>query len=204
MHKKIFSLHEIIEVLTLPKRKIRVGPYLYPMPVVLIGANINSKPNFMPLAWTCIAEHKPPMILVSSSQTHLTNEGIKENECFSVNTPSEKMIIPTDFCGLKSGRDFDKSEVFNVFYGDLEKAPMIDNAPLNLECKLIHTVDLNKGHDIFIGEIVNAYSEDKYLTNGIPDMKKMNTFLFSMNDNNYWKIGEHLGRAWSIGKKYED
>ena len=188
--------------MAIPKTKIRVGPYLYPMPVVLIGVNIKSKPNFMPLAWVSIVEHKPPTILISSSQSHYTNAGIKENNCFSVNTPSEDMIIPTDYCGLKSGKDIDKSKIFDVFYGDLKSAPMIIDAPLNLECKLVKSIDLGKGHDIFIGEIINAYSEDKYLTNGIPDLIKMKTFLFSMNDNNYWKIGEHLGRAWNIGRKY--
>lgn len=185
------------------KSKIRLGPYLYPMPVVIIGVNVSNKANFMPLAWTCIVDHKPPTILISSSQTHHTNVGIKENNCFSVNTPSQDMIIPTDYCGLKSGKDIDKSKIFDVFYGDLKNAPMIIDAPLSLECKLIKTIDLGQGHDIFIGEIVNAYSEEKYLTNGIPDLSKMDTFLFSMNDNNYWKIGEHLGRAWNIGRKYE-
>lgn len=186
------------------KNKIRIGPYLYPMPVVLIGVQFNNRPNFMPLAWVSIIEHKPPMISISSSQSHYTNKGIIENKCFSVNTPSEVMVISTDYCGIKSGKEFDKSKVFEVFYGDLETAPMITESPLNLECSLIKTIDLGKGHDIFIGEIINAYSEDKYVTNGIPDIKKMNPFLFSMNDNNYWKIGEHIGRAWSIGKQYEE
>jgi flavin reductase (DIM6/NTAB) family NADH-FMN oxidoreductase RutF len=185
------------------KNKIRIGPYIYPMPVVLIGVIVKNRPNFMPLAWANIAEHKPPMVMFSSSQRHYTNVGIKENKCFSVNTPSEDMIIPTDYCGLKSGRDIDKSNVFEIFYGELKTAPMISNAPLNLECQLVKTIDLGTEHEIFVGEIINAYAEDKYLTNGIPDMKKMNIFLFSMNDNNYWKIGDHIGRAWSIGKQYE-
>ena len=186
------------------KNKIRIGPYLYPMPVVLIGVQMNNRPNFMPIAWVSIIEHKPPMISISSSQSHYTNKGIKENKCFSVNTPSEDMLISTDYCGIKSGKEADKSNVFKVFYGDLETAPMIAESPLTLECTVIKTIDLSKSHDIFIGEIINAYSEEKYLTNGIPDIKKMKPFLFSMNDNNYWKIGEHLGRAWSIGKRYED
>jgi flavin reductase (DIM6/NTAB) family NADH-FMN oxidoreductase RutF len=173
------------------------------MPVVLIGAKINGRVNFTPIAWATIVEYKPPMILISSSQNHHINEGIIENQCFSANTPSEEMLIETDYCGIKSGKNIDKSKIFEVFYGELEKAPMIANAPLNLECKLFKTIDIDAGHDIFIGKIINAYSEEIYLTNGIPDMKKMNAFLFSMNDNNYWKIGENLGKAWSIGKQYK-
>jgi flavin reductase (DIM6/NTAB) family NADH-FMN oxidoreductase RutF len=173
------------------------------MPVVLIGVNVKYKPNFMPLAWISIIEHKPPMISISSHQGHYTNIGIKENLTFSVNTPSEDLVIPMDYCGLKSGKEFDKSNVFETFYGELKTAPMIKDSPLNLECKVVKTIDIKTGHDIFIGEIINAYSEDKYLTNGIPDLNKMKVLLFSMNDNNYWKIGGHIGQAWKIGRSYE-
>ena len=92
------------------KNKIRLNPYLYPMPVVLIGANVKNKANFMPLGWICMAEHKPHMILISSSKPHYTNEGIIENQTFSVNTPSETMIKATDYCGLKTGKEIDKSK----------------------------------------------------------------------------------------------
>lgn len=191
------------QINTMSKNKIRLGPYLYPMPVVLIGANVNGKPNFLPLAWISIVEHKPPMISISSNQGHYTNLGIKENKTFSVNSISEELIIPMDYCGLNSGKDVDKSNIFEIFYGELMTAPMIKSSPLTLECKVIKLIDTEMGHDIFIGEIVGAYSEDKYLTNGIPDIKKMNTIFFSMNDNQYWKIGENMGRAWNIGKSYK-
>ena len=60
------------------KNKIKVGAYLFPMPVALIGANVNGKPNFEPLAYVGIVESKPPMISISSYETHYTNTGIKE------------------------------------------------------------------------------------------------------------------------------
>lgn len=191
------------QITTMSKNKIRLGPYLYPMPVVLIGVKVNGKPNFMPLAWISIVEHKPPMISISSNQNHYTNLGIKENKTFSVNTISEDLVIPMDYCGLNSGKALDKSTIFEIFYGELKTAPMIQSSPLTLECNIIKSIDTEMGHDIFIGEIVGAYSEDKFLTNGIPDVKKMNTIFFSMNDNQYWKIGENVGKAWSIGKSYK-
>ncbi len=80
---------------------------------------------------------------------------------------------------------------------------MINDAPLNLECKVVQIVETGKGHDIFLGEIIQAYAEEKFLTNGIPDITKMKPMFFSMNDNNYWKIGEHIGKAWSIGRNYK-
>ncbi|MEJ2249262.1 MAG: flavin reductase family protein [Candidatus Lokiarchaeota archaeon] len=185
------------------KGKIRVGPYLYPMPVVLIGSLVRKRPNFMPIAWTAIVEHNPAMILISANQNHFTNEGIKENKTFSVNFTSVDMVRKTDYCGLKSGKNCDKSGIFKVFYGELKTAPMIEESPVNLECTVDQLIDNGRGHDIIIGEIKNAFSEDKYLTNGIPDVKKFNPLIFTMNDNNYWSLGDYIGRAWSIGKEYE-
>ena len=174
------------------KNKIRVNPLLYPMPLVLIGVNVKGKANFMPLAWICMAEHEPPMILISSSATHFTNEGIIENQTFSINTPSIDMIRATDYCGLKSGKKIDKSNIFDIFYGELKTAPMITQAPLNLECKVVKTIDTKEliepdknGHHIFIGKMVNAYAEEEYLTNGIPDIKKMDPFILTQMDRNY-------------------
>ncbi len=189
------------------KNKIKPSAYLFPMPVALIGANVNGKPNFEPIAYVGIVEYKPPLISVASYETHYTNIGIKENGVFSVNTPSENILKGTDYCGIVSGKNSDKSEVFDVFYGDLKTAPMISQSPLNLECKVIKTikisdfVDIEKSHELFIGEVVNAYADDEYLTEGAPDISKFKTFTFSMG--HYWKVGEKFAKAWEVGKNYK-
>ncbi len=193
------------------KNKIRPGSYLFPSPTVLIGANVNGKANFNAIGWVSGLEFGPPLISISSNHQHHNNVGIKENQTFSVNTPSAEMVEITDYCGIISGRKEDKSEIFDVFYGDLKTAPMIREDPLNLECKVIHTVDTSKianaknGHDIFIGEVVQAYAEEKYLTNGIPDIEKINPLVLSMSRGQYryYKIGEELGTAWNIGLNYK-
>ncbi len=183
------------------KNKINPRAYFYPMPVVIIGANVKGKANFMTIAWFSMVENKPPMICISSSKTHYTNEGIKENQTFSVNLPSEDMIEITDYVGIVSGKKIDKSDLFKIFYGDLKTAPMIKNTAVNYECKVVKIVDLEKTHNIFIGEIVHAYAEEKYLTNGIPDTKKIHPLIYS-RDKNYWKIGERIGKAFDIGRNY--
>ena len=191
----------------LKKNKIKPSAYLFPMPVALIGANVNGKPNFEPLAYVGVVEYKPPLISIASYETHYTNIGIKENGVFSINTPSENIIKGTDYCGIVSGKNVDKSEVFDVFYGELKTAPMISQSPLNLECKVIKTikisefVDIEKSHEIFIGEVVNAYADDEYLTEGAPDIYKFKTFTFSMGY--YWKVGEKFAKAWEVGKNYK-
>jgi flavin reductase (DIM6/NTAB) family NADH-FMN oxidoreductase RutF len=184
--------------------KIRLSPrtFLYPMPTVLIGANVSGEPNYTTIAYCGIAQNTPPMISVASAKVHYSNAGIKENKSFSVNIPSENMVKAVDFMGLNSGRSVDKSAIFEHFYGTLKTAPMIKECPLNLECRLVTIVDLKGGNEFFIGEIVAAYAEEKFLTSGIPDVTKIRPIIFSMHDNNYWKLGDHLGRAWNIGKDF--
>ncbi|MHA1987789.1 MAG: flavin reductase family protein [Promethearchaeota archaeon] len=190
------------------KNKIRPGVYLYPMPVSLIGTNVDGRPNFMALAWVNVVEYKPPLFAISSYETHHTNIGIKENGTFSINIPSEGMVEVADYAGIVSGKEIDKSELFEVFYGDLKTAPMITHAPINMECEVLKTIatkelaGTEKGHEIFIGKVINAYVDDYYITNEIPDISKIKPFVYSI-DNNYWKIGEHLGKAFSIGKNYK-
>jgi len=169
------------------KSKIPPSAYLFPMPVVLIGANVNGKPNFETLAYVGIVESQPPLISIASWETHYTNIGIKENRTFSVNTPTEDLAEKIDYCGIVSGKEEDKSKVFDIFYGDLKTAPEL--------------VEIEKGHEIFIGKIVNAYADEDYLTEGTPDIAKFKTYTYSLN--NYWKVGEKLAPAFEIGKKYE-
>ena len=184
--------------------KIAIGAktFLYPMPTTLVGANVGGKPNYLTVAYCGIVQHNPALIAVSSGKKHYTNAGIKENGTFSVNIPSEELVTITDYCGIVSGTSVDKSILFEPFYGKLKTAPMIKECPLNLECKLVQTLDYGGSAEIFIGEIVEAYSEEQYLTNGLPDIKKIKPIVFSMHDNTYWKIGEHLAPAFKIGKKF--
>jgi flavin reductase (DIM6/NTAB) family NADH-FMN oxidoreductase RutF len=109
------------------------------------------------------------------------------------------MVEITDYVGLVSGKRVDKSNLFNIFYGELKNAPMIKECPLTMECKLVKTVEFPT-NSFFVGEIVGAYSEERFLTEGLPDIKKIKPFLLTMPDNGYWSVGELIGRAWSDGK----
>jgi len=201
----VLRLKKILEiwkgkVKTMEKVEIGARTFLYPMPTILVGANVRGKANYLTVAYCGIMNHNPPTISIALGKSHYTNIGIKENGTFSVNIPSEELVKITDYCGLVSGHKVDKSEIFETFYGKLKTAPMIRECPLNLECKLIQTLEFPVG-EAFFGEIVAAYSEERYLTGGLPDIKKINPIIFSMHDNNYWKVGEHLARAWNIGKE---
>jgi flavin reductase (DIM6/NTAB) family NADH-FMN oxidoreductase RutF len=181
------------------KLNIETNVFLYPMPVVLVGAIVQGKPNYMTVGWASRVNFKPPMIAIAINKAHYTPQGIMENGAFSINIPGKSMVEVTDYCGLVSGRTTDKSELFELFYGELQKAPMITECPLNMECKLVDTVDLPSNY-LFIGDVVTAYCGQQFMTDGQPDIKKIDPLVLSMPDNSYWAVGEHIGQAWSVGK----
>jgi flavin reductase (DIM6/NTAB) family NADH-FMN oxidoreductase RutF len=186
------------------EKKIDLGPKVasYPMPVALIGANVDGKANFLVAAWFMSAGISPPRVAVALNKAHYTNQGIKEHNAFSVCIPSEDLLTPTDYCGLFSGLKTDKSKVFEVFYGKLGTVPMISDCPVAMECKLEKVID-NGGHEMFVGEVVSTFTEDKYLTSGVVDLKKVKPFLLSFNDQRYVGLGESKATAWNVGKDYK-
>lgn len=171
-----------------------------PMPVTLVGCLFKGRANFMTAGWVSRVNANPPWIGVGINRSHATAEGIRENNTFSICFPSRADIVKTDYCGVVSGRKADKSSLFTLFYGDLETAPMIDEASLNLECSLVHTVE-GPGNFFFIGEIRGAYAAQGCLVDGHVDPTKAGYLLLTMPDNTYWSLGEPVGKAWSVGKQ---
>jgi flavin reductase (DIM6/NTAB) family NADH-FMN oxidoreductase RutF len=174
--------------------------FMYPMPVTLLGTLVDGRPDFMALGWVTRVNANPPTIGCGVGRHHHTVRGIEENRTFSINFPSADMVEKTDYCGLVSGRDKDKASLFEVFYGELGTAPMITECPLSLECQLEITLE-NPTNNFYIGEIIASYIEERYLTDDVPDIKKINPLLLTMPDNRFWTVGEYAGDAWSIGKK---
>lgn len=183
--------------------KVKIGKhgFVYPMPMVVVGTVVDDRVNFMAVGWVSRVNFNPPMIAVALGKTHYTNTGIHKHKTFSVNIPGIDLMEKVDYCGLVSGEKIDKSNVFNVFHGELPNAPMIRECPLCMECRLVNTVELTS-NTLFIGEIIETYTEERYLTDDKPDIKKINPFTLTMPDNHYWKVGENTGRAWHIGKKF--
>jgi len=183
------------------KAEIGAKNCLYPMPTTLVGALVEGKPNYVTIAHVGIMD--PGSVSLGMNKMHFTNVGIRVNGTFSVNIPSVKMVEKTDYCGLVSGKQLDKAGLFKTFFGKLRTAPMIEECPINMECKLTRTFDFHS-HDIFIGEVVETYCDEGVLTDGIVDLAKVDPILFAMNDRSYWKLGGRFAKAWSIGNKLKD
>jgi flavin reductase (DIM6/NTAB) family NADH-FMN oxidoreductase RutF len=184
----------------MPKIAIDENVFTYPMPMVLVGTIVEDRPNFMAVGWVTRVNFKPPMIAVALGKIHFTNRGIHASGAFSVNVPGIDLIEEVDYCGLVSGRKKDKSALFRVIAGKTTSAPMIDDCPLCMECKLTTVVDLPT-NEVFIGEIVGAYINADCCTDGKPDILKIRPFTLTMPDNRYWAVGGNAGNAWEIGRE---
>jgi flavin reductase (DIM6/NTAB) family NADH-FMN oxidoreductase RutF len=187
------------EVTIMEKQQIQSN-FFIPMPVVLVGTQVNGKDNFMTVGWCARANANPPMILCGIGNHHYTSRGISETKTFSVNIPSSDLLEKTDYCGLVSGEKSDKSHIFNTFYGSLKTAPMIKECPVSLECRLVQTVPLPT-NTLFIGEITGAYADGRVMKDGKPDFPAIDPLFLTMPDNRYWTLGKYAGDAWSAGKK---
>lgn len=181
--------------------KVQLGamPFISAVPVSLVGALVEDKPSFETIGDCGIMGIRPPLVYVSSAVTHHTNKGILENGTFSINMPSTDMVQEVDFCGQVSGTDFDKSVLFNVFYGDLKTAPMIEKCPINLECRVLKEFCVQH-RQVFVGEVIQAYAsaECVALADGKPriiDARALDPILYSL-DNRYYRMGEAVGTGY--------
>ena len=187
--------------------KIQMGPQTltYPMPALLIGANVDDKPNFMTVAWSGIASGTPPMITVGIRHNRYTNKGIRQNLTFSVNVPSSDMVRETDYCGIISGSKVNKVKVcqFKVFYGKLDNAPLIERCSVNLECKVVHILDLGS-HSLVVGRIEETHVSESCLTDGKPDVNKIKPLIYVTSPANHYQVlGEVVAKAYSIGEEFK-
>lgn len=171
-----------------------------PMPVCIVGTMNNGKPNFMAAGWVSRANASPPMLVVGIGKSHLTHELILRNREFSICFPSKDQLLMTDYTGLVSGKKHDKSDCFHTFSGHLENAPMAEETPICLECRLVVANELPT-NTLFVGEIVGAWCNRNLLKGSDPDFAAASAFFLTMPDNTYWSFGEPIGKAWSAGKE---
>lgn len=177
--------------------------YLYPMPALLVGAKVDGKPNFMAVAWGGIANSEPPMVSVAIRHNRYTYKGIRQNLTFSVNIPSSDLVQELDYCGIKGGARVDKVAEcrFTVFYGKLASAPLIEECPVNLECRVEHILNLGS-HALIIGRIEETHVSDTCLTDGKPDVAKIKPLIYTITPvRHYRAFGESMAQAFSVGKQ---
>jgi len=157
----------------------------------------------MTAAWGNIANAEPPMTAVAIRTSRYTHKGISQNMTFSVNIPSVDLVKKVDYCGITSGAKVNKAEAcqFKVFYGKLGTAPLIEQCPVNLECKVMHSLELGS-HSLFVGKIEETHISESCLTDGKLDVNKVKPLIYIGEPaRQYQALGEVLGKAFHIGQE---
>lgn len=184
--------------------KVKTGNMGFPVPICIVGTMVNGKANYATYGSFGLLSPRPKnYIYIGSQAARYTNIGIKATGYFSVNIPSVEQMQKTDYVGLVSGRNTDKSPVFKSFFGSIDTAPMIEECPVNMACKLIRTATDLPDRDIFFGEVLETYVNEECISEGMLDFTKINPILFTMNgpgSASYWKLGEVVGAAYKEGQ----
>jgi flavin reductase (DIM6/NTAB) family NADH-FMN oxidoreductase RutF len=175
---------------------------MYPRPTLLVGVNVDGKANFLTVGGGGVANAEPPMIGVPIRHQRYSLKGIQQNLTFSVNTPSIEQVKETDYCGITSGAKVDKVKVcqFKVFYGNLKTAPMIEQCPLNLECRVVQILNLGS-HSFVIGQVEGAYITEGYLIDGKPDVNKIKPIILNLESAEYIAFGKVIAKTYTIGQE---
>ena len=169
------------------------------MPCAIIGSIVEDKPNFMECTWFSRVNRNPPIWMVSINIKHHTLKGIMKNQVFTINLPQVGLVQKTDYLGTVSGKEVDKSSLFDVYYGET-KAPMIKECSINIELK-VNSITEFSDHFVIHGNAINSYVDKQYMTDGKPNLKKMDPIIYAGAQKQYWSVGDKLADAFKIGKE---
>ena len=179
------------------------GNMLYPLPVVMISCgNIDEKPNIITIAWAGTICTNPPMVSISVRKERYSYDIIKNSGEFVINLVNDKLVRAADWCGVRSGRDFDKFAEMNLtpVRGNTVTAPLIEESPVNIECKVEQVIELGS-HDMFIAYVTDVWADEEYMDNNGKFLLN-DTGLVTYSHGEYFGMGERLGGfGYSVKKK---
>ena len=183
------------------RKNFGAKPFLYPQPVLVIAScDKDGTPDAMNAAWGGIAGGDKIFLCLSSN--HKTVENILERKAFTVSVADEAHLMEADYVGLVSGNDVpDKLERsgFHLTRSEFVDAPVIDELPLVLECRL---VSYDPDSHFMLGQIVNAGADEAILNEaGTIDPAKLKPLTFDPANRTYWSLGQKAGDAFSDGRK---
>lgn len=178
------------------------GNMLYPLPVVMVScADRAGNDNILTIAWTGTICSNPPMLSISVRKERHSYPMIHETGEFVVNLTTEDLVFATDYCGVKSGRDVDKWKEMNLTResGEVVKAPMIKESPVNIECRVTEEKDLGS-HVMFLAEVVSVHVDKAYMDDQQKfHLDKANPIVYS--HGTYFGMGRELGTfGYSVKK----
>ena len=186
------------------KQNWKPGTLIYPVPAVMVSmGKEESEYNILTIGWTGTICSDPAMCYISVRPERYSYDILKRNMEFVINLTTEKLAYATDWCGVRSGRDYDKFKEMKLTPAKARfvNAPYIEESPLCIECRVKEIISLGT-HDMFIAEVVNILADDLYIDpkTGAFDMKKAG--LLAYLHGKYYGLGELIGKfGWSVKKK---
>ena len=185
------------------KESFKPGNMLYPVPAVLVSvADKEGKPNVFTVAWTGTVCSDPPMVSISVRPERYSHDMIEETGEFVINLTNRELAYATDYCGVKSGRDTDKIKdmKLTLLKGKEVKAPLIQESPVNLECRVREILPLGS-HHMFLADVAAVHADEKYMDEKHKfHLEKAEPIVYSHGA--YLACGEQIGTfGYSVKKK---
>ncbi len=179
------------------------GNMLYPLPVVMVSmADKNGKTNIITIAWAGTVCTNPPMVSISVRPERYSYPILKETGEFVINLTTKELAFATDYCGVKSGRDVDKFKEMNLtpLKAKEVRAPLIQESPVNLECRVREILPLGS-HHMFLADVVAVHADEKYMDEKHKfHLEKAEPIVYSHGA--YLACGEQIGTfGYSVKKK---
>ena len=184
------------------KQLWKAGNMVYPLPAVMLSCGSMENGNIITISWTGTICTNPPMVYASIRPTRYSYELIKESMEFVINLTTKDLAKETDFCGVKSGRDFDKfkENKLTPIKGNFVSSPMIEESPVNIECRATEIKELGS-HHMFIAEVLGVHVDEQYMDRkGKFNLSDANPISYS--HGTYYELGKSLGTfGYSVAKK---
>lgn len=186
------------------KQSWKPGTMIYPLPAVLISCGDNEQEyNLFTVAWTGTVCTNPPMCYISVRPERHSYEIIKRTGEFVINLTTASLARATDWCGVRSGRDYDKfSEMgLTAEAAAVVKAPIVAESPVSIECRVKQIVPLGS-HDMFIADVVNVLVDEEYINPETGKLELERADMIAYSHGEYFRLGKAIGHfGWSVRKK---
>lgn len=186
------------------KHSCKPGTMLYPLPAVLVSCGATpDQYNLITVAWTGTICSDPPMCYISIRPERHSYDIIRRTGEFVINLTTEALARATDWCGVRSGRDYDKFREMGLTPEPADKvaAPAIKESPVSIECRVKQVVPLGT-HDMFIADIVNVLVDEEFINAETGKFELERAGLLAYSHGEYYALGKALGHfGWSVRKK---
>lgn len=186
------------------KQNWRPGTLIYPLPAVMVSVgNHKDEYNIITVSWVGTICSDPAMCYISVRKNRHSYDILKKNMEFVINLTTEDLAKATDWCGVKSGSDFNKFEEMGLTPqpAELVNAPVIGESPLSIECRVKEVIELGS-HDMFIANVVNIQADERFIDESTGEFKLDEAKLIAYSHGHYFKLGEEIGKfGWTVQKK---